>query len=147
MTKIVREVEGVDEIYHHEEPPAAVHASRYITNSVCFNAVRLSKRVDARAIVAMTFSGYTGFKVSSQRPKADIFVFTGNKRILTQMSLVWGVRSFYYDKMVSTDHTMDDVKYILKKHNLVREGDFTIHLASMPINESGMTNTLKLDKV
>lgn len=147
MSKIVREVEGVDEIYHHEEPPAAVHASRYITNSVCFNAVRLSKRVDAKAIIAMTFSGYTGFKVSSQRPKADIFVFTGNKRILTQMSLVWGVRAFYYDKMVSTDHTMDDVKYILKKQNMLRDGDFTIHLASMPINESGMTNTLKLDKV
>ncbi len=147
MTKIVREVESVDEIYHHEEPPAEVHASRYITNSVCFNAVRLSKRVEAKAIIAMTFSGYTGFKIASQRPKAEIYIFTGNKNILTQMSLVWGVKAFFYDKMVSTDHTMDDIKYLLKKKKLVREGDFTVHLASMPIKESGMTNTMKLDKV
>lgn len=147
MTKIVREVETTDEIYHHEEPPAEVHASRYITNSVCFNAVRLSKRVEAKAIVAMTFSGYTGFKIASQRPKADIYIFTANQRILKQMSLVWGVQAFFYDKMVSTDHTMDDVKYILKKKKIIKEGDFLIHLASMPIKESGMTNTMKLDKV
>ncbi len=147
MTKIVKEVESVDDIYHHEEAPEAVHANRYITDSICFNAVRLSKRVEAKAIIAMTFSGYTGFKVASQRPRAAILIFTGNKRILTQMSLVWGVQTFFYDKMVSTDHTMDDVKYILKKSMLVKPGDFTIHLASMPIKESGMTNTLKLDKV
>ncbi len=147
MTRIVKEVENVDEIYHHEEAPDEVHESRYITNSICFNAVRLSKRVEAKAIIAMTFSGYTGFKVASQRPRADVLVFTGNKNILTQMSLVWGVKAFFYDKMVSTDHTMDDVKYILKKNKLVREGDFTVHIASMPIKEAGMSNTLKLDKV
>jgi pyruvate kinase len=147
MTKIVREVESVDEIYHHEEPPAEVHASRYITNSICFNAVRLSKRVEAKAIVAMSFSGYTGFKIASQRPRAEIYIFTANRKILNQMSLVWGVKAFFYDKMVSTDHTMDDVKYLLKKKKMVKEGDFILHLASMPIKESGMTNTLKLDKI
>ena len=95
----------------------------------------------------MTFSGYTAFKISSQRPEADILVFTGNKNILTQMSLVWGVKAFYYDKMVSTDHTIADIKYILKKKKSVNDGDMVVHLASMPINEAGMTNMLKLDKV
>jgi pyruvate kinase len=102
--------------------------------------------VKAAAIITMTVSGYTGFKISSQRPRARIFVFTGNKNLLTQMSLVWGVKTYFYDKMVSTDHTMADIKYILKKQKLVKEGDLTIHLASMPINETGMTNMLKLDK-
>jgi pyruvate kinase len=147
MSSIVREVETSDEIYHHEEPPAESLEDRYITDSICFNATRLSNRVKASAIITMTFSGYTGFKISSQRPKADILLFTGNKNILTQMSLVWGVKSFYYDKMVSTDHTIADIKYILKKKELVKLGDKIIHLASMPMNEQGMTNMLKLDKV
>lgn len=147
MSKIVREIETSEHIYHHEEPPAESKEDRYITDSICFNATRLSKRVKAKAIVTMTFSGYTGFKISSQRPEADILVFTGNKSILTQMSLVWGVKSFYYDKMVSTDHTIADIRYILKKNGLVKEGDMIIHLASMPMNESGMTNMLKLGKV
>lgn len=147
MARIVKEIETSDEIYHHEQVPAASKEDRYITDSVCFNATRLSKRVGAKAIITMTFSGYTAFKISSQRPEADILVFTGNKSILTQMSLVWGVKAFYYDKMVSTDHTIADIKYILKKQKHVNEGDLVIHLASMPIAEAGMTNMLKLDKV
>jgi len=147
MVKIVREIEKADQIYHHEQVPAESQEDRYVTDSICFNATRLSKRVKARAIITMTFSGYTAFKISSQRPEADIFVFTGNKKILSQMSLVWGVRAIFYDKMVSTDHTMADVKYILKKEKLLREGDFVIHLASMPMNEGGMTNMLKLGKI
>jgi len=147
MSSIVKEVEASDTIYHHEEPPVESREDRYVTDSICFNATRLSNRVKASAIVTMTFSGYTGFKISSQRPKADIFLFTGNKNILTQMSLVWGVKSFFYDKMVSTDHTIADIKYILKKKKLVNNGDMIIHLASMPMNEQGMTNMLKLGKV
>jgi len=147
MARIVKEVETADEIYHHEEAPAESTGDRYLTDSVCFNATRLSKRVGAKAIITMTFSGYTAFKISSQRPEAEILVFTGNKSILTQMSLVWGVKAFYYDKMVSTDHTIADIKYILKKKERVHEGDMVIHLASMPISEAGMTNMLKLDKV
>jgi len=147
MNKIVKQIETSDKIYHHEEVPAESKEDRYITDSICFNATRLSKRVKATAIMTMTFSGYTAFKISSQRPEANIFVFTGNKHLLTQLSLVWGVRCFYYDKMVSTDHTIADIRYILSKGGYIQEGDMVIHLASMPINEGGKTNMLKLSKV
>ncbi len=147
MNKIVTQIETSDKIYHHEEPPAESKEERYITDSICFNATRLSKRVGAKAIMTMTVSGYTAFKISSQRPEASIFVFTGNRKLLTQLSLVWGVRTFFYDKMVSTDHTIADIRYILRKQGYVEEGDMVIHLASMPINEGGKTNMLKLSKV
>ena len=147
MNKIVTQIETSDKIYHHEEPPAESKEDRYITDSICFNATRLSKRVGATAIMSMTFSGYTAFKISSQRPEANIFVFTGNRKLLTQLNLVWGVRCFFYDKMVSTDHTIEDIRYLLKKGGYVSDGDMVIHLASMPINEGGKTNMLKLSKV
>lgn len=147
MSKIVTEIETSDKIYHHEEPPAESKEERFITDSICYNATRLSSRVKAKAIITMTFSGYTAYKISSQRPKAETFVFTGNKKLLTQLSLVWGVRTFYYDKMVSTDHTIADIRYILKKQGFVNTGDMVIHLASMPIAEAGKTNMLKLTKI
>ncbi len=147
MCKIVREVESSEMIYHHEEPPAESIEERFITDSVCYNATRLSKRTKARAIVTMTFSGYTGFKIASQRPQAQIFLFTGNKNLLNQMNLVWGVRSFFYDKMVSTDHTIADIRHTLKKNGFLQTGDFIIHLASIPISERGKTNMVKLGRV
>jgi pyruvate kinase len=95
----------------------------------------------------MTFSGYTAYKVSSQRPKANIYVFTSNKKILTQLNLVWGVQGFYYNKMESTDDTITDIKLLLKKDNLLKEGDLVINIASMPIEAKGNTNMLKLSYV
>lgn len=146
MYKILLQTETYEGIYSKEFEPE-VNQDRFITDSVCFNSVRLSKRTGAKAIVTMTFSGYTSFKISSFRPKAGIMVFTGNPRILNTLNLVWGTRTFYYDKFVSTDHTIEDVKLLLKKKGYVEEDDMIINIASMPIAEKGMTNMLRLSYV
>lgn len=147
MNNIIGEAEKYDGLYYHEEAPEVMDESRFMTDSICYSACRLAKRASAKAIVTMSFTGYTGYKVSSWRPNANIFVFTGNKKILTQMNLVWGVKAFYYDKMVSTDQTIADIRYFLKKHGFIADGEFIINIASMPIAEHGMTNMLKLTKV
>lgn len=147
MTDIIESMEGQDRMYYHERPPLSPEDDRFISDSMCYNACRLAKRVNATAIVTMTFSGYTAVHVSSQRPKAHIFMFTANKRVLAQMSLVWGVSAFPYLKMVSTDHTIADIKFELTKMGAVTDGDFVVHLASMPIADAGMTNMLKLSQV
>ena len=146
MANIVSEMEQFDGIYNKEELPERNQA-RFITDSICFNACRLSQRVEANAILTMSFSGYTAYKIASQRPKSTIFVFTSNKQILTQLNLVWGVRAFYYDKQISTDHTIADIKYLLKKENLLNEGDLVINVASIPLEELGSSNMLKLSYV
>ncbi|MBX7052846.1 MAG: pyruvate kinase [Flavobacteriales bacterium] len=147
MNNIIREAEKFDGLYYHEEMPTEVDEQRFMTDSICYSACRLAARVKATALVTMSFSGYTGYRISSWRPNANVFVFTSNKKILTQMNLVWGVRAFHYDKMVSTDQTIADIRFFLKKNGYSNEGDFIIHLASMPIAEKGMTNMIKLSKV
>lgn len=144
MTSIIQEVENTTDIYHKEVVPDDHDAERFITDSICFNACRLAGRVKAGAIVAMTFSGYTAYKISSQRPRADIFVFTGNRQVISQLNLLWGVKTFFYDKMVSTDHTIEDIKYILKRDGNIQAGELVINIASTPIGERGKANTLKL---
>lgn len=147
MSKIIRQIEGTEGIYHHEFPPEMDVEERFISDSICYNACRLSLRTDSKAIVTMTHSGYTAFKISSFRPKAGIFAFTGNHDLLNKLSLVWGVQGFYYDKFVSTDHTIADIKYLLKRDNFLKEKDLIINIASMPINEKGQSNMLKLSYV
>jgi pyruvate kinase len=146
MCNIVTEMEKFDGIYNKEELPEKNH-NRFITDSICFNACRLSQRVEADAIITMSFSGYTAYKIASQRPKAPIFVFTSNRQILTQLNLVWGVRAYYYDKRVSTDHTIADIKYLLKRDGLVHTGNLVINIASIPLEELGNSNMLKLSYV
>ncbi|MFN4233406.1 MAG: pyruvate kinase [Bacteroidia bacterium] len=148
VKKIIQNVESYEGIYNHDQIPITDKFNeRFITDSICYNACKLAQRVNAQAIVTMTHSGYTAFKISSFRPKANIFVFTANHSILNTLSLLWGVRGFYYDKKVSTDHTIADIKYILRKEGMVHQGDLMINIASMPIDENGKSNMLKLSFV
>jgi pyruvate kinase len=146
MSNIIREMETFDGIYNKEELPEK-NQDRFISDSICFNACRLSQRVEAKAIITMSFSGYTAYKIASQRPNTDIFVFTSNKKILTQLNLVWGVKAFYYNKRISTDHTIADIKYLMKSEGYLKSGDLVINIASIPLEDLGNSNMLKLSYV
>ena len=146
MYKIVHRIEQYPALYNTVIHPKKV-AHRMVTDSICDSAANLARSAEAKGIVTMTFSGYTAFKTSSYRPNAFIYVFTANPRILEMLSLIWGVKGFYYDKFVSTDHTIDDVKFFLKNNKYSEVGDYVIHIGSMPIAKKGMTNMLRISHI
>ncbi len=130
-----------DKIYDYKND------NNFSNNAAILAAARLATYIGAKAIVGMTSSGYTAFRLASHRPKTDIFVFTSNKGLLTQLNLLWGVRAFYYNKFVSTDQTFQDIQDILVEKGMVAKGDEVIQLASMPIDQKLRTNVIKLSKV
>lgn len=146
MRRIITEVEELDSIYYKEHTPQ-IKTITYITDSICYNACSLAHHAGAQAIISMTNSGYTAFKLSSHRPKAPVFIFTDNPSLLTMLSLVWGVRGFYYDKYESTDQTIDDLKDYVKNKGLLKNDDLVINIASMPMKEKGRTNMMKLSYI
>ncbi len=107
----------------------------------------MANEINAKAISTLTNSGYTAFQISAWRPSCHILVFTSNKRILTQLNLLWGVKVFFYDSFVSTDETVVDINRIAKTQGYVSKGDMVISLASMPIAERGMVNTLRVREI
>jgi len=143
MNKILLEMETSDTMFNVAQPELEKD-ERMVTDAICMASVRMAAAIDIKAIVTMTHSGYTAFKIASMRPKAHIFAFTSNRSILTMLNLVWGVRAQYYDRTVSTDHTIADIKHILRSKKLVDKGDLLVNVASMPIAEQGMSNMLKL---
>ncbi len=146
MKKIVLNTERMQEIYH-KSFPSKENTERTISDAICENACKLTETVDVKAIVTMTFSGYSALKVSSFRPKTNVFACTSNVGILNTVSLYWGVHGLYYDKFVSTDHTIADIKFLLRKKGYVKENDLVINIASMPITDRGKSNMLKLSYV
>ncbi|MUH37720.1 pyruvate kinase [Zobellia amurskyensis] len=146
MTSILQSVEGSELIQVPHDPPH-IRTKRYITKSICYHAAIMANEIKAKAISTLTNSGYTAFQISAWRPSAHILVFTSNKRILTQLNLLWGVRAFYYDKYVSTDETIDDVNKMACDKGLLEPGDMLISLAAMPMKEKGMVNTLRVTEI
>jgi pyruvate kinase len=146
MTQIIEAVEDSPLIQVPQNTPQ-VRTKRFITKSICHHAATMANVIKAKAICTLTNSGYTAFQISAWRPQAHILVFTSNRRILTQLNLLWGVKSFYYDKFVSTDDTVTDVNQIARERGFVDKGDFLINLAAMPVSDKGMVNTLRVSEI
>lgn len=146
MRKIIATVEANAFRYNRDNKPD-ITSETYISDSVCYNACVMASQVGAKAIVGMTRSGYTAYKVSAQRPQADIFIFTDVPSLLSVLSLVWGVHGYYYNRSVSTDETIIELQNILKEKGLINSGELIINLASVPLEAQGRTNMIKLGMV
>jgi pyruvate kinase len=146
MTQIIEAVEDSPLIQVPQNTPQ-IRTKRFITKSICHHAALMANVIKAKAICTLTNSGYTAFQISAWRPQSHILVFTSNKRILTQLNLLWGVNSFFYDKFVSTDDTVTDVNEMAREKGFVDKGDFLINLAAMPVADKGMVNTLRVSEI
>ncbi|SER73329.1 pyruvate kinase [Pedobacter rhizosphaerae] len=119
----------------------------FLSDAICDSACFLAKQTNAVGIVSMTLSGYTAFEISSHRSESLVFIFTSNRELLNTVSLLWGVRGFYYDKFESTDNTIIEVNDFLKSKKLVKAGDILINTAAIPMEVKGKTNMLKITVV
>src|SRR5690606_35563207 len=63
MRKIITEVEELDTIYYKNHTPQVKNIT-YVTDSICHSACTLARHSGATAIISLTNSGYTAFKLS-----------------------------------------------------------------------------------
>jgi pyruvate kinase len=147
MGRIIHNVEEeAPDIYHRDQDTPEA-SDTFLSDSLCYIASRAAKYVGAKAIIGMTKSGYTAYQIASYRPKAEIFVFTPDKDLLTRISLIWGVRAFYYDKLTTTDETISDVMSTLKGMKLIEAGDVIVNTGAMPIKSKHRANFMKFSVV
>ena len=123
MREIIRDIERSQ--YTNRKNTAYVDSlkdlnSRKISDAICAHAAQLSEQAGAKAIVTMTYSGYNAIKTSSFRPRAFVYAFTNNYAILNKLSLVWGVKAYYYDRGTTTDQTIMETKEILKENKEIK---------------------------
>ncbi len=122
-------------------------SNTFASDVVCLNAVNTGELLDAKAIVGITVSGYTAFKISSFRPKSKIFIFSNQKHILNTLNLVWGVTCYLHNNQESTDNSIDDTLQILQEYHHVNKGDYVINTGTMPLRKMGRTNFLKVSRI
>ena len=146
MNRIISEAEKNYSMIGKRPRPSA-KSKTFHSDVVCLNSAKVAEEVGAKAILGMTISGYTAFKISSYRPPASIYIFSERHSILATLNLVWGVRCYYYDKFTTTDETITDVVEILKRQNRIQPGDIVINTGTMPLHSKGRTNMLKVTKV
>lgn len=148
MCKIIKQVEETEYRYNREEDlKPQPHSPSFLSDAICYNACKISRDVNANALVGMTQSGYTAFMLSSYRPQSPLYIFTKERSLVNQLSLSWGVRAFYYSEEESLDEIIEDQIEILKERGFLNEGDIIVNTGSTPVHLHLPTNIIKVTRV
>jgi pyruvate kinase len=119
-----------------------------LTDRLIAGACRLARDSKAKAILCITNSGHTAYRLSAHRPKADLFVFTSNKELMTTMGLLWGVKVFFFDPSAdNVEQTVAAMVDMLKGKKLLSAGDVFVTTLSIPAHQGKKTNTVQLATV
>ncbi len=148
MSNIIMEVEKTVYDYNKEDMLAPQpHSPSFLSDAICYTACKLAKDSEATALVGMTQSGYTGFMLSSYRPKCPLYIFSKERTLISQLGLSWGVRAFYYAEEESLDDIIFDQINILKERGFLQKGDVVINTGSTPVELHLPTNMVKITRV
>ena len=147
MVKIIAEVEKEYRYNREEDLKPQPHSPSFLSDAVCYNACKIARDVNADAIIGMTKSGYTGFVLSSFRPKSPLFIFSKERSLINQLTLSWGVRAFFYSQEESLDSIISDQIEFLKSKGYLKAGDTVINTGSTPVQLHLPTNVLKISRV
>ncbi len=148
MCKIIMEVEKNAYDYDRDDILAPQsHSPSFLSDALCYSACKLAQDVQANALIGMTQSGYTGFMLSSYRPKSLLYIFSKEKSLINQLSLSWGVRAFFYTEEHSLDDIISGQINILKERGFLKAGDLVVNTGSIPVHLHLPTNVLKITKV
>ncbi|KIC91688.1 pyruvate kinase [Flavihumibacter sp. ZG627] len=148
MSKIIGEIENKAYNYNREDDlTPQPHSPSFLSDAICYNACKIAKDVNSDALIGMTQSGYTGFMLSSYRPRSPLYIFTKERTLVNQLSLSWGVRAFFYNEEESLDDIISDQIEILKSRGFINGGDVVVSTGSTPVREHLPTNVLKITTV
>lgn len=146
MVSIINEVEKEEIVYNRNLTPQP-HSPSFLSDALCYNACEIAKNVSAHALVGMTQSGYTGFMLSSFRPRSPLYIFTKTESLVNQLSLSWGVQAFFYEREEGLDEIFADQMELLKSKGLLSTDDIIVNTGSTPVEEHLPTNMLKISRV
>ncbi|MEM6643064.1 MAG: pyruvate kinase [Bacteroidota bacterium] len=147
MTETIEAVEAAAESIYNKYYDGHFESSTRVNDLLIRGACRLADNTSARALVIMTKSGYTGFRTAMHRSKSQIYLFTNNEKLLKQMCLVWGVKTFIYDSKENIDATLNEIEKKLVDTGNLKKGDIFINTASMPAHWEGHTNMMRVKMV
>ncbi len=134
------------ELHRDELNLGSLHLERQRSIAAAISHVtsRIADMLDAKLIVASTWSGYTAQRVARVRPNTPILAATPNKRTYRRLALVWGVLPILVKEFDSIDEMIDVVVETACGAGLIANGDLMVIIGGVPFGIGSQTNFLKV---
>ena len=147
MAKIAEQAENDDPRFTSQGTIWHEMDSEDTTNAVGHAACTLARDIKAKAIIAITKSGYTATRMSKFRPSTMIIAATAHEKSYNQLALLWGV----HPVLIPTCDEMEQLVFrclqASEKVGLLGKGDRVVISAGMPLDVTGNTNMIRVETV
>jgi pyruvate kinase len=120
-----------------------LHRGKSVSSGICYSAVATAVNLNAKIIIASSFSGKTARYVSKFKPKAMVVGLSPLDRTLRKMQILWGVVPVKTLEVDSTDSLLEQAVETVKERKYVEKDDVMILTAGVPAGKSGVTNMIK----
>jgi len=118
-----------------------------VSTAIGHAACQAAADIDAKALIAITCSGYTARMISRFYPKQPIIAATPESRTARQMAIIRGA----YPYMTKTETDFDQLTHAAIEGawemGFVSAGDRVVITAGLPLNVPGNTNLIKVETV
>ena len=112
--------------------------------AVSQSAVDLAEKLDAKAIITFTTSGFTARHHAASRPRTPILAVSPWEAIVRRMALYWGVQAVTVTQVDDTDDMIEEAKRAAVKEGLAGPGDVVVIAAGLPLEVSDTTNLIQV---
>ncbi len=139
MSNIIKEIEKIYPYQKHND--MSLHDHFDVIQS---SATSLADNLNADGILALTSSGKSALKMSRYRPKTPIFAFAHKKKVLTSLSLAWGVESIATIKEARNTKMIHKMLKILEQRGELNKEGLYVSTCGYPVGMPGSTNSIKI---
>jgi pyruvate kinase len=122
------------------QPPIS---NQEIAEVLCQAADRISERIQARAILALTRTGTSARLIAKYRPRSRLIAVTDNPHTCKALAVCWGVRVLQLERYSGTLAAMSAAEQTAIEQGLIAAGDLLVFIGGLGLPFAGQTNLLK----
>lgn len=128
---------------YRDYAPGEADVSTAIGHAAC----KAASDIGAKALLAITFSGYTGRMMARFHPAQPIIAATPQPRVARQLTLIRGVCPVLTKSETSFDHLVEAAVSKAAEKGYLEKGDRIVISAGLPLNVPGNTNMIRVETV
>ncbi len=146
MQRIAHEVERL-EFKMMEELDTRFKHVKHLVDFIAYTAQDIAEKMQVKAIVCFTESGYTAQMISRYKSRVPLYVFTEHDYVRNQVNLSWGTVPHKMKFLNSYQKTLEAVYKVLKAEKRIVAGDKILVCAGQSLSMFEKDNFIKVEKV
>ncbi|MFA7288110.1 MAG: pyruvate kinase [Melioribacteraceae bacterium] len=106
---------------------------------------KMADQINADLIVVFTHFGGKARVVCKYRPSSPIYVFSDSFDTLSQLNLIWGIKSSFMLDISDEEKAVESAKQILSDSHIVKKGDLVLFASGRLIGERKRRSWLRFE--